>query len=42
MEFKVAAPGDGIVLEISCAPGDRVELGQLLARIAPAKTVATP
>ncbi len=42
MEFKVAAPGDGVLLEVSCAAGDRVELGQLLARIAPAGKDAAP
>jgi biotin carboxyl carrier protein len=34
MEFKVAAPAAGAV-EILCEAGDRVELGQLLARVAP-------
>jgi biotin carboxyl carrier protein len=36
MEFKLTAPEDGTVLEILCAEGDRVELGQLLAKLAPA------
>ena len=36
MEFKLTAPEDGAVLEIRCAEGDRVELGQLLATLAPA------
>ncbi|MGE5177113.1 MAG: biotin/lipoyl-containing protein [Hyphomicrobiales bacterium] len=35
MEFKLTAPEDGTVLEVLCAEGDRVELGQLLARLAP-------
>jgi geranyl-CoA carboxylase alpha subunit len=35
MEFKVSAPASGVVREVACAPGDRVELGQVLARIAP-------
>jgi biotin carboxyl carrier protein len=33
MEFKVAAPADGALAELLCAPGDQVDLGQLLARI---------
>lgn len=36
MEFKLTAPVDGTVLEVACAPGDRVELGQLLVRLKPA------
>ena len=36
MEFKLAAPEDGTVAEIRCAEGDRVELGQLVARLVPA------
>lgn len=36
MEFKLTAPEDGTVAEILCAEGDRVELGQLLARLTPA------
>jgi biotin carboxyl carrier protein len=36
MEFKLTAPEDGTVAEIRCAEGDRVELGQLLARLLPA------
>jgi biotin carboxyl carrier protein len=35
MEFKLTAPEDGTVAEIRCAEGDRVELGQLLARLLP-------
>ena len=38
MEFRLIAPEDGTVLEVSCAPGDRVELGQLLVRLKPADT----
>jgi biotin carboxyl carrier protein len=36
MEFKLAAPEDGEVLEVACAAGDRVDLGQLLVRLRPA------
>lgn len=35
MEFKVTAPASGPVRQVACAPGDRVELGQVLIRIAP-------
>lgn len=35
MEFKVTAPASGPVREVACAPGDRVELGQVLVRITP-------
>ncbi|HSQ58926.1 MAG TPA: biotin/lipoyl-containing protein [Acidobacteriota bacterium] len=35
MEFKLTAPEDGAVLEVACAEGDRVELGQLLVRLKP-------
>jgi biotin carboxyl carrier protein len=35
MEFKVTAPVSGPVREVACAPGDRVELGQVLVRIEP-------
>ena len=35
MEFKLTAPEDAKIEEILCADGDRVELGQLLARLAP-------
>jgi biotin carboxyl carrier protein len=35
MEFKLTAPENGSVLEVMCAPGDRVELGQLLVRLKP-------
>jgi acetyl/propionyl-CoA carboxylase alpha subunit len=38
MEFKLTAPEDGTVLEVACADGDRVELGQLLVRLRPAST----
>jgi biotin carboxyl carrier protein len=38
MEFKLVAPEDGTVLEVACADGDRVELGQLLVRLRPAFT----
>jgi 3-methylcrotonyl-CoA carboxylase alpha subunit len=33
MEFKVTAPASGTAREVACAPGDRVELGQVLVRI---------
>ena len=36
MEFKLTAPEDARVEEILCADGDRVELGQLLVRLAAA------
>lgn len=36
MEFKLPAPEDGTVLDVSCAAGDLVELGQLLVRLKPA------
>jgi biotin carboxyl carrier protein len=36
MEFKLTAPEDARVDEVLCADGDRVELGQLLARLTPA------
>ncbi|HEU4333549.1 MAG TPA: hypothetical protein VFT32_03560 [Candidatus Eisenbacteria bacterium] len=32
----MTAPEDGQVLEVICAEGDRVELGQLLVRLKPA------
>lgn len=35
MEFKLAAPEDGVVTEVLCAEGDRVELGQLLVKLDP-------
>ncbi|HEX7078560.1 MAG TPA: biotin/lipoyl-containing protein [Candidatus Eisenbacteria bacterium] len=35
MEFKLTAPENGTVLEVACAEGDRVELGQLLVRLRP-------
>jgi biotin carboxyl carrier protein len=35
MEFKLTAPEDGVLLEVACAAGDRVELGQLLIRLKP-------
>jgi biotin carboxyl carrier protein len=36
MEFKLTAPEDGTVLEVACAEGDLVELGQLLVKLKPA------
>ncbi|HKO21478.1 MAG TPA: biotin/lipoyl-containing protein [Candidatus Eisenbacteria bacterium] len=36
MEFKLTAPEDARVEEILCVDGDRVELGQLLVRLAAA------
>jgi len=35
MEFRLTAPEDGMVAEVLCAEGDRVELGQLLVRLKP-------
>jgi biotin carboxyl carrier protein len=40
MEFKLVAPEDARVDEVLCADGDRVELGQLLARLTPAGAAA--
>lgn len=40
MEFKLTAPEDGTVAEVLCAEGDRVELGQILARLQPSATGA--
>lgn len=34
MEFKVTSPASGRVKDVACAAGDRVELGQVLVRIA--------
>ena len=42
MEFKLTAPEEGKVEEILCADGDRVELGQLLVRLAPASAGKAP
>jgi acetyl-CoA/propionyl-CoA carboxylase, biotin carboxylase, biotin carboxyl carrier protein len=35
MEFKVTAPVEGALIELRCAPGDQVELGQTIARVEP-------
>jgi len=35
MEFRVTAPFDGTVEEVRCRGGDRVDVGQLLVRLAP-------
>jgi len=35
MEFRLVAPRDGTIAEIACGEGERVELGQLLARLEP-------
>ena len=35
MEFKLTAPEDGMVTDVLCAEGDRVELGQLLVTLVP-------
>jgi acetyl/propionyl-CoA carboxylase alpha subunit len=35
MEFRLVAPRDGTVESVSCAAGDRVELGQILVSLAP-------
>ena len=42
MEFRLTAPENGTVLEVAGAPGDRVELGQLLVRLKPANGSAAP
>lgn len=34
MEFRLGAPVDGPVAEVRCAAGDRVNVGQLLVRLA--------
>lgn len=35
MEYRLAAPRDGIVESVGCKEGDRVDLGQLLVTLAP-------
>ena len=37
MEFRLTAPEDGVVSEVRCAPGARVELGDLLVVLEPRK-----
>jgi len=33
MEHTITAPGDGVVVEVRCAPGDQVDNGQVLVVI---------
>ena len=42
MEFRLAAPEDGTILDVVCAEGDRVELGQLLVKLAPTEGKKAP
>jgi acetyl/propionyl-CoA carboxylase alpha subunit len=35
MEYRIAAPRDGIVESVGCRDGDRVDLGHLLVALAP-------
>ncbi len=35
MEYRLTAPRDGVVESVSCAEGERVELGRVLVRLAP-------
>lgn len=35
MEYRVAAPRDGVVESVGCREGDRVDLGHVLATLAP-------
>lgn len=35
MEYRIAAPRDGIVESVGCRDGDRVDLGHVLASLAP-------
>ncbi|MBV8880979.1 MAG: hypothetical protein JO332_13500 [Planctomycetaceae bacterium] len=35
MEYRLTAPRDGVVERISCAEGDRVDLGRVLVTLAP-------
>lgn len=34
MEFRIESPRDGVVKAVDCAPGDRVELGATVVRLA--------
>jgi biotin carboxyl carrier protein len=33
MEFRIEAPRDGVVKEVACKPGDRVDLGAVLIQM---------
>ncbi len=35
MEYRIAAPRDGVVESLACRQGDRVELGSVLVTLAP-------
>jgi 3-methylcrotonyl-CoA carboxylase alpha subunit len=35
MEYRVAAPRDGVVASVGCREGDRVDLGAILVTLAP-------
>jgi biotin carboxyl carrier protein len=35
MEYRVGSPRDGVVDAVDCSEGGRVELGQILVRLAP-------
>ena len=35
MEYRVAAPRDGVVQSVGCREGDRVDLGHVLVTLAP-------
>jgi len=42
MEYRLTAPGDGVVETVTCAEGDMVELGATLVTLAPAEEPAAP
>ena len=42
MEFRLAAPFDGGIDEVLCGVGDRVDVGQLLVRMAPPEGAGPP
>jgi biotin carboxyl carrier protein len=35
MEYRLSAPRDGVVETVSCAEGDRVDLGRVLVTLKP-------
>jgi 3-methylcrotonyl-CoA carboxylase alpha subunit len=35
MEYRLSAPRDGVVAAVSCAEGERVDLGRVLVTLAP-------
>ena len=35
MEYRLTAPRDGVVESVSCAEGERVDLGRVLVTLAP-------